>query len=266
MICFFESAALLILMARRILGFRGRVIIVDLGMPDWKPRRMILDWVVPRADAILPYTAAQAQVIRNNWPNAGLIYPVQAQVDTEFFTEAPDQPDGPVLAIGDDWSRDYDTLLAAAPSIPHRIAVRSRKLRSARPPNVEVLEPLEMPAYRDLIASASIVVLPLHPIENGGGTSVIVQAMASGKAVVTTASPGILDYVEDGETALVVPCGDADALAAAVTRLLTDHALRRRLGAAARQRALRFNSYEAWANTIETVADLLTEPPSRPVQ
>ena len=78
--------------------------------------------------------------------------------------------------------------------------------------------------------------------------------MATGKAVVVSASPGVIDYVEDGVTALVVPCGDADALRDAVNRLLTDHDLRRRMGAAARERAMRYNSYEAWADTLESVA------------
>ncbi len=48
---------------------------------------------------------------------------------------------------------------------------------------------------------------------------------------------------------------------AAITRLLTDHAFRRKLGAAGRQRVLQVCSYEAWADTIETVADLLSPAP-----
>ena len=264
-ICFFESAALLVLLARRVLGFRGKVVVVDLGMPGWRPRRMILDLVVPRADAILPYTTSQVKLIRDTWPNAKLVIAVQAQVDTEFYAEAPDRTDGPVVAIGDDLSRDYKTLLAAAQFVPHRIVIRSKMVPSnGLPSNVEIIGKLSLPAYRDLIASASIIVLPMHSVENGGGTSVLVQAMASGKAVVASASPGILDYVEDGETALLVPCGDAGALATAVTRLLNDHDLRRRMGNAARQRALRFNSYEAWADTIETVANLVTKHPPGP--
>lgn len=111
-----------------------------------------------------------------------------------------------------------------------------------------------------MLAKASILVIPLHPVVNGGGTSALVQAMASGKAVVVSASPGVLDYVVDGETALIVPCYDPEAMRTAIMRLLTDHTFRRRLGAAARQRAVRFDSYEAWANTIETVANLVNAP------
>ncbi len=252
--CFFESSALVMLALRRLFGFRARVVIVDLGTPEWLPRRLILDFVVPRADAILPYSTSQAEAIRVKWPNAPLVIPVQAQVDTEFYHEAPDQPEGPVLAVGDDASRDYPTLLAAAPSIQGKVVVRSRVLRQADAGAASILSaPLPLQEYRDLVGSASIMVLPLHPVVNGGGTSAVVQAMACGKAVVVSASPGILDYVEDGVTALVVPPHDPVALRQAVNRLLSDHDLRRRMGRAARERALRLNSYEAWARTIEGV-------------
>jgi len=46
---------------------------------------------------------------------------------------------------------------------------------------------------------------------------------------VTTATVGGSEQIEDGKTGLVVPVGDAEALAAAVGRLLSDEAFRRRL-------------------------------------
>jgi glycosyltransferase involved in cell wall biosynthesis len=66
----------------------------------------------------------------------------------------------------------------------------------------------------------------------------ILEAMAAGLPVVASAVGGIPEIVRDGETGLLVPPGDADALAAALGRLLDDDGLRRRLGAAGRERAL----------------------------
>jgi glycosyltransferase involved in cell wall biosynthesis len=64
----------------------------------------------------------------------------------------------------------------------------------------------------------------------------ILEAMAAGLPVVATAVGGIPELVADGETGLLVPPGDADALAEALRRLVADPELRRRLGDAARTR------------------------------
>jgi glycosyltransferase involved in cell wall biosynthesis len=65
----------------------------------------------------------------------------------------------------------------------------------------------------------------------------ILEAMAAGLPVVASAVGGVPELVEDGVTGLLVPPGDAAALAAALERVLGDPALRARLGAAARARA-----------------------------
>jgi glycosyltransferase involved in cell wall biosynthesis len=58
----------------------------------------------------------------------------------------------------------------------------------------------------------------------------VLEAQASGVAVVGTAAGGIPEFVTDNETGLLVPPGDAPALAAALARLLDDDDLRSRLG------------------------------------
>ncbi|HSB38404.1 MAG TPA: glycosyltransferase family 4 protein [Gaiellaceae bacterium] len=67
----------------------------------------------------------------------------------------------------------------------------------------------------------------------------ILEAMAAGLPVVATDVGGVTEAVVDGETGLVVPPADPEALAAALERLVVDGGLRRRLGAAGRARALR---------------------------
>ena len=58
------------------------------------------------------------------------------------------------------------------------------------------------------------------------------EAMACGAALVTYDNGGCRDYARDGETALVAPRRDVEALAAGLARLATDPALRARLAAA----------------------------------
>ena len=61
----------------------------------------------------------------------------------------------------------------------------------------------------------------------------VVEALAVGTPVVATDVGGVAEVVHDGENGLLVPPGDADALAAAVRRLLHEDGLRDRLAAAA---------------------------------
>lgn len=64
----------------------------------------------------------------------------------------------------------------------------------------------------------------------------VLEAQAAGVPVVATPVGGMRDTVVEGETGLVVPVGNAHALAAAVRRLLDDRALGERLAAEARDR------------------------------
>lgn len=65
------------------------------------------------------------------------------------------------------------------------------------------------------------------------------EAMAHGLPVVATDVGGIREIITDGEDGIIVPPRNPAALADALARLVKDEALRRRLGAAARARALR---------------------------
>jgi glycosyltransferase involved in cell wall biosynthesis len=65
----------------------------------------------------------------------------------------------------------------------------------------------------------------------------VAEAMAVGKPVVAARAGGLPEIVEDDVTGLLVPPGDVTACATAVTRLLSDPALRARMGAAGRRRA-----------------------------
>jgi glycosyltransferase involved in cell wall biosynthesis len=97
---------------------------------------------------------------------------------------------------------------------------------------------------------ASVVCVPSR--REGYGV-VAREAMAWGRPVVASAVGGLRDAVEDDVTGILVPAGDRAALRAAVERLLADPALRRRLGAAARNVATEELSLEAAAAALAAV-------------
>lgn len=87
---------------------------------------------------------------------------------------------------------------------------------------------------------------------------VLVEAMLAGRAVIASAAGGPLEIVEPGETGLLVPPSDADALAAAMLSLLDDDARRAAMGAAGLARARAQFGAEAMARGFERLyEDLL---------
>ncbi len=81
---------------------------------------------------------------------------------------------------------------------------------------------------------------------------VFLEASACGLPVIGTTGSGVAEAVLDGETGLLVPQDDVPALADAITRVLTDDALRARLGAAGRAYA----QTQDWAEVAARVAAL----------
>lgn len=69
----------------------------------------------------------------------------------------------------------------------------------------------------------------------------VLEAQASGTAVVGSAAGGIPEFVEDGRTGLLAPHGDIAALRSALARLADDPGLRDRLGRAGLEQAPRFS-------------------------
>jgi glycosyltransferase involved in cell wall biosynthesis len=112
-------------------------------------------------------------------------------------------------------------------------------LRDRVPGALGMLPPDELAS---LYARAAVVACPSR--REGFGVA-CAEAMAHGKPVVASAVGGLLDLVVDGETGLLVPPRDPAALRAALDRLLGDRDLRRRLGAAGRERVRAHFSWEA---------------------
>lgn len=105
-------------------------------------------------------------------------------------------------------------------------------------------------------AAADFVVVPSVETDSGdteGMPTVISEAFAAGTPVVATGVGGIPDVVEDGHSGLVVPQRDPDRLAAAISRIVEDQTLRRRLAANAADRAADLD----WSECGETYVGLL---------
>jgi len=160
-------------------------------------------------------------------------------------------PDGPpvigMIALFEP-RKGYQVLLQAVPAIlqavpsarfilvgdgPYYATIRAQ----AEPFSDHVIFTGYRRDFRDILATFDVLVLPTLEFESV--PYVILEAMALGKPAVGSTDGGIPEAIADGETGTLVPPGDADALARAITAILANTDLARRMGQAGLERARR---------------------------
>lgn len=105
--------------------------------------------------------------------------------------------------------------------------------------HVEILGAQPQETVRKWLEQAAVFALPSQVAADGGRDGIpvaLMEAMASGSAVVSCRTSGIPELIDDDQHGLLVPERDPHALAAALQRLLADGGLRREFATAARQR------------------------------
>jgi glycosyltransferase involved in cell wall biosynthesis len=138
--------------------------------------------------------------------------------------------------------KGYEVMLRALPAIIRAVptvqyvivgsdenhyADRLRQLAQ----ELKIAEQVHMVGFQDPVQPfLAALDLYVHPALMEGFGIAVVEAMAMGKAVVATTTGGLPEVVEQGETGLLVPPGDAEALADTVIALLEDEVRREQMG------------------------------------
>src|SRR3954469_13924250 len=174
---------------------------------------------------------------------------IPSGVDTSLFTPTP-LPEGgrEVLFVGRFVEKKgLDVLLAAWPAVLAAVPDARLRLLGFGPleplarsggPSIEVelgRTAERSQQLRRALQRCRAVVTPSRTADNGDAETLLLvnlEAQASGRPVVTTRHGGIPEYVVEDSTALVVSENDADALAAALVRVLTEDDLAERFAAA----------------------------------
>jgi glycosyltransferase involved in cell wall biosynthesis len=238
-------------------------IVAGLVNHRWRPiRRRTTTALLRRQHSIL-YGAGELAELLDRAPSlSGRVHVNCFGVDHEYWTPADAGRSNEVVAIGNDGNRDWTTLLAAAPQIPVRVRVLTRHPRpESLPPNVtwdeadwhrQVLSDQEV---REIYRRAAVVVVPVRDVPQPSGQSVTLQAMACGRPVVLSRTRGLWapETVHDGDDIVLVPPGDAEALAGAIRRLLQDRERAERIGVAARRNVEAGGSIADYAARLERI-------------
>jgi hypothetical protein len=222
-------------------------------------RRAVMRRGFKNVDAFAVFTDAEQDIyanyfaidrskfLRTPWGVAPPLAAIQPRViEDEYFA-----------ALGGE-ARDYAVLCEAVRLCPHLnfVAVaRPHNFGGLNPPeNLEVRFNLPFDEAWGIVQHARAALIPLRSRETPCGLVTLVGGMHLGKAQIVTDAAGAADYLKDGETGLLVPAGDAQALAAAIRRLDQDPALAARLGAAAKTYA---SAQCSEADTVAFFAELL---------
>jgi glycosyltransferase involved in cell wall biosynthesis len=128
-----------------------------------------------------------------------------------------------------------------------------RKKLEEQARNLGLADRVHFLGYRhDALAITQVFDVTVLPSTQKEGLGLcLVEAGFLGIPAACSDAPGMNEVVQDGVTGLVSPPGDAPALAATLDRLLSDPALRRQLGEAARQRV--FAQFTLQRQAEETV-------------
>ena len=167
---------------------------------------------------------------RQLFPRKGIRFLLEAAAALK-----PQFPDLKVVLAGDGFERPELARLAT------ELGIASDVTFLGWVPNAE------LPQY---YRAAAVSVIP--SLEEGFGIPAA-EAMGCEVAVVASDAGGLPEVVENGVTGLVVPRGDAQALAHAIGSLLADPQRRRRMGQAGRERALRLFDWDRSAEQFEEI-------------
>ena len=151
--------------------------------------------------------------------------------DTEYFDpvgigESRDK-DTYIICVGY-IKRDWDTLVSAYRKLETDIKLRlvgHVEERYNGIPGVEQFPFLPLEEIKKQIVNAKFCVLPLESFNYSFGQMTLLQQMALGKCVIAARVPSMLDYVEDGKTALFYEPGNVNDLAEKIAELLSNENL-----------------------------------------
>ncbi|MFN2310109.1 MAG: glycosyltransferase family 4 protein [Gammaproteobacteria bacterium] len=206
--------------------------------PDWKSRLkyQVMKLVFSSVHRVVVSSKGELAYYREafRWKPEKLIFVPLHGAPEHAYRPVPESEDY-IVSAGRSF-RDYQTLVDALQDLPIRAIIvggAGAKQRYACTHTLQVLENIPLDELDALILKAKAVVVPLEDRQISIGQSVILQAMAYGKAVIATRTPGTVDYIRHLETGILVPPHDIPAMKAAL-RMLEDAATRNRIGQAAR--------------------------------
>ena len=270
-ISFLGKINVLTILATR--GMNVPVVVSERNNPDRQVFRPVWRWLRKRLYGFAHCVVTPSQGVLDWFPDAirarGRVIPNPVDLPAEMPVRPPGQP--VLIAVGRLVpQKGFDLLLPAFGKIAGDFPEWSLVIRGDGEKRDEIEHLRDALGLRDRVALPGITEVPGGWVDEGeifvlssryeSFGNVITEAMVAGLPIVSFDCPWgpgeILTHEIDG---LLVPPEDADALAEAMGRLMSDAELRRRLGDAAQHNVRRFERSRIMAHWDNLVGTLITQ-------
>ena len=266
-----------------LLGRAGRLrpplVYVAIGLPERLARlrgprmRRLYAESLARCASVLAYSEREAAELERFLGSHRLgtrVEFVPFGVDTRVLVPSPVPTAVDVASVGADPHRDYDLLLRVAEQLPDAsfLVVTTADVErglAPLPPNVTVETDLPFDTMRRRLEGARVVALPVRDNSYSGATTVLLQAMALGKAIVVSRTAAIATGygLEDGDNVRLVPPGDEASFARALGDVLRDDLHARALGSRARSTVEASLTWDRYVERLRGHLDDAAAAPAR---
>lgn len=234
-----QSALVLAILRKIFLKNHPPHILIDVaainGGNSKQPILSLTQFASTKIDSIVYHAKMQEEHYKRYFPNLlKKSFFVPFGVDLNFFNPSNiiHNEDKYILSFGYH-SRDWKTLISAyqkAAISTKLLIVGPKKMDIPLPQGVSLLPPVSINKLKELINNSKFIIIPLTEKKYAHGQMSVLQTMAFAKAVITTDTGAITDYIESEKDALLYPLHDSNYLADQILKLDNDPLLRKKIG------------------------------------
>lgn len=235
------QSGVIISLWRRFFKTKAKHIVFDIGSFNSAAEKgfalKMLQFASKSLDKVIYHTSSQIEYYKKFFPwIVKKSHFIRFGTDLEFFNpsnlEMSENSEPYIICVGYS-KRDWDTVIKAYQKLNtevklHLVGHVEDKYKKIR--GVEQFPFVSITELIDRIYNAQFSVLPLESFNYSYGQMTLLQQMALGKCIIAARVPSLIDYVKDGENAVLYEPKDVDELAEKMKQLLLNVELCTKMG------------------------------------
>jgi glycosyltransferase involved in cell wall biosynthesis len=236
------NSGLGIAILKRILGIKKPpLILIDIGSLNGGNENSleisILNQIVDGIDWSIYHSSIIGEFYRRHfpklWKRSSLVY---FGVDPEFFKPIDNSRDDYILSIGYA-KRDWNLLLESAKRIDYKIIILgvNKNDFSNIPKNIKLINKIPINQLKRYINNAQFIILPITNEKYSVGQTTLLICMSMGKTIISTNVPGIVDYIKNNKTGILLPQNSISTLINTINTMIHHPQLLNTIGDDARK-------------------------------